>query len=691
MSEFFLRLSKYTRLSELTIAGYVMLLLILMIIPVPAMIMDFFLAMNFTGALVILFMAVYVLRPLEFAVFPGVLLLITLFRLGINISTTRMILSDGHAGAIIDAFGQFVTQGNPVVGFIIFLILIIINFVVITKGSTRVAEVAARFTLDAMPGKQMAIDADLNAGLIDDKQAQRRRSEIAQEADFYGSMDGASKFVRGDAVAGLLITAINLIGGIIVGSLQEGLLLSEAVNKYSLLTIGDGLVAQIPALIISTGTGIIITRSSGQVDNLGSEVFAQFSAQPRALFITSGAMISIGLLPGMPFFPFFIIGSLVGGAGYWSIKLQDAEKLKILEAEEAEVEDIIEEPPQIEDLVHPDSFEIEVGYGLISLVDEKQGGNLLNRISSVRKSLAIELGIVIPPIRIRDYVELEPNSYRFKVYGIPVDEGVVYPNRYMVLVLDEKPPFEGIETTDPTFELPAIWITEKQKEDAEVLGHTAVEAEAVITTHLLETLKKNCHRLLDRQETQKIIDKMKEEKNAVVEGLVPDQISIGVIQKVLKNLLSENIPIRNMIVILESISDNIGISKDPDVLTEYVRTALADSIANLFRIKNQPLKVITFKPTLEDKIGQSLKNEIESRYNLGLSPDEVNLLFGNIKKEIDNMNRDGDKPIILVSPVIRRYVRRFLEPVFSQITVLSYSELPPIVPLDTVGQIDIIE
>jgi len=691
MSEFFLRLSKYTRLSELTIAGYVMLLLILMIIPVPTMIMDFFLAMNFTGALVILFMAVYVLRPLEFAVFPGVLLLITLFRLGINISTTRMILSDGHAGAIIDAFGQFVTQGNPVVGFIIFLILIIINFVVITKGSTRVAEVAARFTLDAMPGKQMAIDADLNAGLIDDKQAQRRRSEIAQEADFYGSMDGASKFVRGDAVAGLLITAINLIGGIIVGSLQEGLLLSEAISKYSLLTIGDGLVAQIPALIISTGTGIIITRSTGQVGNLGSEVFAQFSAQPRALFITSGAMISIGLLPGMPFFPFFIIGSLVGGAGYWSIKLQDAEKLKILEAEEAEVEDVVEEPPQIEDLVHPDSFEIEVGYGLISLVDEKQGGNLLNRISSVRKSLAIELGIVIPPIRIRDYVELEPNSYRFKVYGIPVDEGVVYPNRYMVLVLDEKPPFEGIETTDPTFELPAIWITEKQKEDAEVLGHTAVEAEAVITTHLLETLKKNCHRLLDRQETQKIIDKMKEEKNAVVEGLVPDQVSIGVIQKVLKNLLSENIPIRNMIVILESISDNIGISKDPDVLTEYVRTALADSIANLFRIKNQPLKVITFKPTLEDKIGQSLKNEIESRYNLGLSPDEVNLLFGNIKKEIDNMNRDGDKPIILVSPVIRRYVRRFLEPVFSQITVLSYSELPPIVPLDTVGQIDIIE
>jgi flagellar biosynthesis protein FlhA len=691
VNEFFLRLSKYTRLSELTVAGYVMLLLILMIIPVPAMIMDFFLAMNFTGALVILFMAVYVLRPLEFAVFPGVLLLITLFRLGINISTTRMILSDGHAGAIIDAFGQFVTQGNPVVGFIIFLILIIINFVVITKGSTRVAEVAARFTLDAMPGKQMAIDADLNAGLIDDKQAQRRRTEIAQEADFYGSMDGASKFVRGDAVAGLLITAINLIGGIIVGSLQEGLLLSEAVNKYSLLTIGDGLVAQIPALIISTGTGIIITRSSGQVGNLGSEVFAQFSAQPRALFITSGAMILIGILPGMPFFPFFIIGSLVGASGYWSLKLQDEEKLKILEAEEAEIEDVIEEPPQIEDLVHPDSFEIEVGYGLISLVDEKQGGNLLNRISSVRKSLAIELGIVIPPIRIRDYVELEPNSYRFKVYGIPVDEGVVYPNRYMVLVLDEKPPFEGIETTDPTFELPAIWITEKQKEDAEVLGHTAVEAEAVITTHLLETLKKNCHRLLDRQETQKIIDKMKEEKNAVVEGLVPEQISIGVIQKVLKNLLSEGIPIRNMIIILESISDNIVISKDPDVLTEYVRTALADSISNLFRIKNQPLKVITFKPTLEDKIGQSLKNELDSRYNLGLSPEEVNLLFGNIKKEIDKMNRDGDKPIILVSPVIRRYVRRFLEPVFSHITVLSYSELPPIVPLDTVGQIDFIE
>ena len=691
MNEFFLRLSKYTRLSEITVAGYVMLLLVLMIIPVPTMVMDFFLAMNFTGALVILFMAVYVLRPLEFAVFPGVLLLITLFRLGLNISTTRMILSDGYAGEIIDAFGNFVVKGNYIVGFIIFLILIIINFVVITKGSTRVAEVAARFTLDAMPGKQMAIDADLNAGLIDDKQAQKRRSEIAQEADFYGSMDGASKFVRGDAIAGLLITAINLIGGLIVGSLQMGMTLAEAASKFSILTIGDGLVAQIPALIISTGTGIIITRSSGHAENLGSEVFSQFSAQPRALFITSGAMISIGLLPGMPFFPFFVIGSIVGGGGYFAIKLQEAENLKILEAEEAELEEVVEEPTKIEDLVHPDSFEIEVGYGLISLVDEKQGGNLLNRISSVRKSLAIELGIVIPPIRIRDYVELEPNSYRFKVYGIPVDEGVVYPNRYMVLVLDEKPPFEGIETTDPTFELPAIWITEKQKEDAEVLGHTAVESEAVITTHLLETLKKNCHRLLDRQETQKIIDKLKEEKNAIVEGLVPEQISIGVIQKVLKNLLMEGIPIRNMIVILESISDNLSISTDPDVLTEYVRTALADSIANLFRIKNQPLKVITFNPALEDKIGQSLNSELDSRYNLGLSPDEVNELFAKIKDEMDKMNRDGDKPIVLVSPVIRRYVRRFLEPVFSQITVLSYSELPPTVPLETVGQIEIIE
>lgn len=691
MKNFFLRLSKYTRLSELTIAGYVLLLLVLMIIPVPTWIMDFFLAMNFTGALVILFMAVYVLRPLEFAVFPGVLLLITLFRLGLNISTTRMILSEAHAGEIIDAFGNFVTQGNPIVGFIIFLILIIINFTVITKGSTRVAEVAARFTLDAMPGKQMAIDADLNAGLIDDQQAQKRRTEIAQEADFYGSMDGASKFVRGDAVAGLLITAINLIAGLIVGSLQMGMPLADAVSKFSILTIGDGLVAQIPALIISTGTGIIITRSSGQAGNLGSEVFAQFSAQPRAMFITSGSMISIGLLPGMPFLPFFAIGSLIAAGGYWSIKIQEAEELKIQEAEEAEIEEPVEEPPQIEDLVHPDSFEIEVGYGLISLVDDKQGGNLLNRISSVRKSLAIELGIVIPPIRIRDYVELEPNSYRFKVYGIPVDEGIVYPNRYMILVLDEKPPFEGITTTDPTFELPALWITEKQKAEAEVLGHTTVEAEAVVTTHLLESLKKNCHRLLDRQETQKIVDKLKEDKNAVVEGLIPDQISIGAIQKVLKNLLKEGIPIRNMIVILESISDSLGISTDPDVLTEYVRTALADSIANLFQIKNQPLKVITFSPALEDKIGQSLKSEIDSRYNLGLSPNEVNGLFTKIKNESDKMNRDGDKPIILVSPVIRRFVRKFLEPVFPQIVVLSYSELPPTVPLDNVGQIEIIE
>ena len=691
MNEFFLRLSKYTRLSELTVAGYVLLLLVLMIIPVPTWVMDFFLAMNFTGALVILFMAVYVLRPLEFAVFPGVLLMITLFRLGLNISTTRMILSDADAGDIIEAFGNFVTQGNPIVGFIIFLILIIINFVVITKGSTRVAEVAARFTLDAMPGKQMAIDADLNAGLIDDKQAQTRRSEIAQEADFYGSMDGASKFVRGDAVAGLLITAINLIGGLVIGSLQMGMTLSEAANRFSTLTIGDGLVAQIPALIISTGTGIIITRSSGQSGNLGSEVFSQFSAQPRAMFITAGAMMSIGLLPGMPFIPFFTIGLIISAGAFWSIKIQEAEELKIQEAEEAEIEEQVDEPVQIEDLVHPDSFEIEVGYGLISLVDDQQGGNLLNRISSVRKSLALELGIVIPPIRIRDYVELEPNSYRFKIYGIPVDEGIVYPNRYMILAVDEKLPFEGIETTDPTFQLPAIWITEKQKEEAEVLGNTAVEAEAVITTHLLESLKKNCFRLLDRQETQKIIDKLKEEKNAVVDGLIPDQISIGAVQKILKNLLKEGIPIRNMIVILESISDNLNISTDPDVLTEYVRTSLADNIANLFQVKNQAMKVITFSPVLEDKIGQSLKNEIDSRYNLGLSHEKVNELFTKVKEESENMTKNGEIPIILVSPVIRRFVRRFLEPVFPTLTVLSYSELPPSVQLDTIGQIEINE
>lgn len=691
MNEFLKKLSKHTQVSEITIAAYVLLLLTLMIIPVPTILMDFLLAMNFTGAMVVLFMAIYVFRPLDFTVFPGVLLLVTLFRLGLNIATTRMILSQGYAGEIIDAFGNFAVMGNYVVGFIIFLILIIINFVVITKGSTRVAEVAARFTLDAMPGKQMAIDADLNAGLIDDKQAQKRRKEIADEADFYGSMDGASKFVRGDAIASLLITAINIIAGLIIGTLQMNLTLSEAAGKFSLLTIGDGLVSAIPALLISIGTGIIITRSSGEAANLGSEVFSQVSAQPRALFITSGSILIIGLLPGMPFIPFSIVAVVIGGLGYISTQLMEKEKLKLLEAEEAEIEEIPEPPPQIEDLVYPDPFEIEVGYGLISLVDENQGGNLLNRISSVRKTLALELGVVIPPIRIRDYVELEPNSYRFKIYGITEEEGTVYPNRYMLLVLDDEPPFEGIETKDPTFDLPAVWITEKQKEEAEVSGQTAVEAEAVITTHLLETLKKNCFRLLDRQETQKIIDNIKETKAALVEGLIPDQISVGVLQGVLKNLLKEGIPIRNMVVILETISDNLILSTDPDVLTEYVRTALSNTITYQFKPNGHPLKVITLNPVMEDKIAQSLKNTPESRYNLGLNPEQVTSVFEQVREKSDMLTSEGSQSILLVSPIIRRHIQKFFEPVFEHLTVLSFSELLPTVQLDTVGNIEINE
>ncbi len=691
MNEFLKRLSKHTQVSEITIAIYILLLLTLMIIPVPEIMMDFLLAMNFTGAMVVLFMAIYVFRPLDFTVFPGVLLMVTLFRLGLNIATTRMILSSGSAGEIIDAFGNFAVMGNYIVGFIIFLILIIINFVVITKGSTRVAEVAARFTLDAMPGKQMAIDADLNAGLIDDKQAQTRRSEIADEADFYGSMDGASKFVRGDAIAGLLITAINIIGGLIIGTLQMNLSIGEAAGKFTLLTIGDGLVSAIPALLISIGTGIIITRSSGEQTNLGTEVFSQVSAQPRALFITSFAILIIGLLPGMPFIPFSAVSLIIGGIGYLSLRLNEQEEQKIREAQEAEIEEVPEQPAQIEDLVYPDPFEIEVGYGLISLVDEKQGGNLLNRISSVRKTLALELGIVIPPIRIRDYVELEPNSYRFKIYGITEEEGIVYPNRYMLLTLDENPLFEGIETQDPTFGLPAVWITEKQKEEAEVAGQTAVEAEAVITTHLLESLKKSCHRLLDRQETQKVIDNIKESKAALVEGLIPDQISVGVLQGVLKNLLKEGIPIRNMVVILEAIADNVNVSTDPDVLTEYVRTALSNTITNQYKPNGQTLKVITLNPGMEDQIAQSLKNTPDARYNLGLNPQQVTSVFEQIRDKMEQMASEGCQSILLVSPVIRRHIRKFLEPVFEQLTVLSFSELLPTVQLDNIGNIEIIE
>ena len=670
--------------SNLLLAGAMVMILGIMLLPLPTFLMDVLLVMNISGALIILFVALYVMRPLDFSVFPGLLLIITLFRLSLNVATTRLILGEGYAGEIIESFGSFVVQGNYVVGAVIFLILVIINFVVITKGATRIAEVSARFTLDAMPGKQMAIDADLNAGLIDDHDAKKRREDIASEADFYGAMDGAAKFVRGDAIAGLLITVVNIFGGLTIGVLQRGLGVAEAASIYSLMTIGDGLVAQIPALIISTASAIIITRATG-ASQLGIEIVSQIGREPKATYITAGVLALLGLVPGLPFMPFAIMALIAGGMGY--ISQQNRTRV------EAEVErsQIVEPPPvveeRIEEYLHPDRFEIEIGYSLIPLVDTNQGGNLLGKISTIRKSVALELGLIVPPIRIRDNIQLKSNAYVFKINGIEIVSGTVMMNYYMVLNPDDRIELQGVKTTEPTFGLPALWINDRERDKAEMSGYTVVDAPAVIATHLIEVLKANAYKLLDRQETQRMLDHLKESHAAVVEGLVPDIIPLGVVTKVLKNLLREKLPIRNLVTILETIADFGGMTKDPDVLTEYVRASLADIITANYRQNTGQVTIATLEPQLEDKIAGFIKSGSGQTFNLGFSPTEVNRLFDDIGEKIQNMLAQGVRPAFLVSPQIRRHVKNFIDQVLPDVSVLSYAELTSDTNLKSVGAV----
>ena len=669
------------RSGNIGIAVLIVLILGVMILPLPTFLVDMLLAMNITGALIILFMALYISRPLEFSVFPGLLLIITLFRLSLNVATTRLILGNGYAGEIIESFGSFVVQGNYVVGTVIFLILVIINFVVITKGASRIAEVSARFTLDAMPGKQMAIDADLNAGLIDDNEARERRASIAAEADFYGAMDGASKFVRGDAIAGLLITSINIIGGLAIGILQMGLPIAEAATKFTLLTVGDGLVSQIPALVISTASGIIITRVSSD-SSLGSDIARQVSGQPRAIFVSSAVLGILGFMPGLPFLPFAFLAVLLVGSGYMIRKGQVTQETEQQEAEDAQK---FEEAEHIEDFLHPDPFEIEIGYGLIPLVDEHQGGNLLNRISTIRKNLAIELGVIIPPIRIRDNIQLKSSEYIFKIYGIVITHGEIMIDRYLVINSDERIPLDGIKTKEPTFGLPAIWISKNQKEQAEIAGFTVVEPPAIVATHLMEALREDAHKLLNRQETQRMIDHLKKTHSAVVEGLIPELVSLGTVNQILKNLLKERIPIRNLVMILETIADSTHLSKDPDYLTEYVRAALAETISDSYKNEDNTMNIVTLEPRLEDAIMESVKNNNGKYQNLGFSPKQVNRIFNTIDEAIHKMVQSGNRPVLLVSPQIRRFVRNFIEPVIPNLAVLAYSELTQDINLKSMG------
>ncbi|RMF06446.1 MAG: flagellar biosynthesis protein FlhA [Candidatus Neomarinimicrobiota bacterium] len=672
--------SRLTNSSNLVLVGGIITILTVMLLPLPTFLMDMLLVMNITGALLMLFVALYILKPLEFSVFPGLLLITTLFRLSLNVATTRLILGQGYAGEIIETFGSFVVQGNYVVGGVIFLILVIINFVVITKGSTRIAEVSARFTLDAMPGKQMAIDADLNAGLIDDQEARERRQLIAREADFYGAMDGAAKFVRGDAIAGLLITSINILGGLAIGVLQRGMPVADAASKYTILTIGDGLVAQIPALIISTAAAIIITRATSESE-LGSDITTQITRRPKVVFVTAGILALMGLVPGMPFIPFLLMAGVMAGGGYV------VRNTLLLEAsaQEEEVETLPEKEDKIEEYLHPDPFEVEIGYGLIPLVDTNQGGSLLGRISAIRKSLAIEMGLIVPPIRIRDNIQLKPNEYIFKIQGVEIARGEAMMNYYLVLNPGDDTEFEGIRTKEPTFGLPAMWVSEQERERAEIAGYTTIEPPAVIATHLMETLKANAYKLLNRQETQTMLNHLKETHAAVVEGLVPDMIPLGVVTTILKNLLKEQIPIRNLVLIMETIADQAPFTKDPEVLTEYVRQALAEIITDMLTDDSNTVTVATLDPRIEDQIAESVRNNGQANPSLGFSPEQVNKVFEHIAEKVNQMISENHKPVLLVSPQIRRYVRKFVEPVLPDLMVISYAELTASTNLKSVG------
>ncbi|MBM3328029.1 MAG: flagellar biosynthesis protein FlhA [Calditrichaeota bacterium] len=676
-------IERLTERSDVIIAVAVVGILILMIFPIPTPLLDVLLAFGIAVALLVLLMAMYATEPLEFSVFPGLLLVLTLLRLGLNVASTRLILADGFAGHVIEAFGGFVVKGNYVVGLIIFLILVVINFVVITKGSGRIAEVAARFTLDAMPGKQMAIDADLNNGIIDEKEARERRDKIAREADFYGAMDGAAKFVRGDAVAGLLITLVNIVGGLIIGVVQKGMPLIEAVQKYTLLTIGDGLVTQVPALIVSTAAGVLVSRAASE-SNLGRDITGQLLSQPRAIAIASGVLGFFALMPGLPTVPFLI---LAGSTGYLAVMTKRGALLAERHAAEAPKTSRPEE--KITDFLHVDPLELEIGYGLIPLVDKEQDGDLVNRIGVIRKQQALETGIVIPPIRIRDNLQLKASDYLLKVRGNEVARGELRVGNLLALNPGGAAgKVKGIATREPTFGLPALWIAEAERESAENYGWTVVEPAAVLATHIVEILKRNAHKILSREEAKKLLDNLKATSPSVVEELIPNLLTLGTVHKILQKLLKEGVPIRDLAIILETLSDWAPHTKDADLLTEYVRYALAPTITERFSDEDGKIYAITLDPTLESQIAEELqRSQNRGLGGLALSPMLINSIYRQLIRLTEEMTSQGRRPIVVCSPTVRAAFHRLLEPVMPHVAVISYGELLVNTPVESTGMV----
>ncbi len=675
-----------TSRSDIALAFGVVGIIGVLVIPIPTMLLDFALAFNITFSLVVLLTTLYVTRPLDLSVFPGMLLMVTLMRLALNVASTRLILGQAYAGEVINSFGDFVVQGNYVVGFIVFVILVIIQFVVITKGAGRISEVAARFTLDAMPGKQMAIDADLNAGIISEQEAKQRRQDIAREADFYGAMDGASKFVRGDAIAGILITLINIIGGFVIGIAINNMTITEAMRTYSLLSIGDGLVTQIPALLVSTASGVIVTRAAA-TENMGRDLTKQLTNQPRAIMVAAVVLFIFSFLPGMPTFTFMTLGVIAGGIGYMTREVQNK---KIREAREAELKkaaqsQVTEE--RTEDLIKVDTLGLEIGYGLIPLVDPKQNGDLLNRISTIRKQLAGELGIMVPPIRIRDNIRLKPNEYQIKVKGIRVDGYELMIDRVLAInpgFVEEE--LDGFKTKDPAFGLSATWILPNLREVAEAKKFTVVEPSAVLATHLTEIIRRSAAEILTRQDVQHLVDTLKEDSPALVDSVIPEIVPLGLLQKVLQTLLRERIPIRDLGGILETVSDYATITKEADVLAEYARMGLKRQITELYREQDGKIHVFTLDPAVEQSLAESVQNTKQGLM-LTIDPAMAETLLKKIGEQVEAMQNNGFIPVCLCSPNIRLALRRLVEAKYPGMAVVSYNEIVPDVEVISTGMV----
>lgn len=685
----FLSMDLIRKNKELAIILGIVGIVVMMIIPIPLFLVDILLALMIAVALMVLLVSMYLENVLDFSVFPGLLLVLSLFRISLNIATTRMILSKGEAGDVITAFGEFVTAGNIVVGVVIFIILVLVQFSVITKGAGRIAEVAARFTLDAMPGKQMAVDADLNNGLLTEEEAKKRRTDISREADFYGAMDGASKFVKGDAVAGLFITVINVIGGFVSGMLMQDMSFTDAITTYTKLTIGDGLASQMPSLMVSTASGIIVTRAASK-GNLGEEMLDQFTQSNRSMYVASAVMCLMGAVPGMPTIPFVILGMTLGFAAYRlhsNSQKQSLAEEQVIADEQAEATTQPEE--KIEDFLKIDQMEMEIGYGLIPLVDKNQGGDLLERITMLRRQMATELGTLVPPIRIRDNIQLQPNNYIVKIKGIDVGNGELMMGSYLAMDPgNTSQKINGIPTVEPAFGLPAMWITESQREVAELAGYTVVELPAVLATHITELIRRNASEILTREDVKSLIDNVRTHSPAIVDEVMPNLMNLGEIQMILENLLNEKVSIRDLVTILETMSESAKVSKDAVYITEQCRLALSRQICSQLKDYEDVIHVMTLHPELEQILEASVQNT-ERGPRLVLRPEMVGKLLDAISPEYEKMVAMNQPPVIVTSPGIRFPLIKLVESSFPNLYVLAYGEIALGVNIKAGGTISI--